>query len=92
MATIEELEQLSAQELHERAMKRALKHLDLKFLWDLIEMIPAAEVAAGELEEAERDAQNAIAQITDALRADKDGKLAEALRPVYIDYLAGHED
>jgi hypothetical protein len=55
-------------------------------------MIPAAEVAAGELEEAERDAQNAIAQITDALRADKDGKLAEALRPVYIDYLAGHED
>jgi hypothetical protein len=90
--TREELERLSSQELHNLAMKRALKHLDVKFLWNLVEMVPAAELAAGEERNAEQDAFHASTQIADALNADGDGRLAEALRPVYIDYLASHPD
>ena len=83
-----ELEQLSSQELHDRAMKRALTHFDVKFLWRLIQMTPAAEMAAGEPDEATYDAQHAASQVAEALNADEDGRLADALRPVYIDYLA----
>jgi hypothetical protein len=92
MATAHELEQLPTEELHDRAMSRARKHLDLKFFWSLIEMIPAASMAAGEPRDAEEDAQRASMQIADAFNADDDGKLAAALRPVYIDYLADKED
>jgi hypothetical protein len=69
-------------------MSHARHHLDVKFFWNLIEMIPAAEMVAGETNEAEYDATHAASQIGEALDADEDGKLAEALRPVYIDYLA----
>jgi hypothetical protein len=84
-----ELEQLSSKELHDRAMKHALRHLDVRFLWRLIEMTPAAEMAAGESEDAERDVQHWSSQVTEAINADEDGQLADALRPVYIDYLVG---
>ena len=87
-----ELEQLSSQELHDRAMKRARHHLDVKFLWNVIQMTPAAEMAAGESDEAERDALHWSTQVTEAINHDTDNKLADALRPVYIDYLAEHGD
>ena len=83
-----ELEQLSSQELHDRAMKRARHHLDVKFFWRLIQMTPAAEMAAGEPDEAERDVLHWSTQAAEAVNADKDDKLVDALRPVYIDYLA----
>jgi hypothetical protein len=38
----DDLDQLSTRELHDRAVRRAEKHLDLKFLWSLLERIPAA--------------------------------------------------
>ena len=84
-----ELEQLSSKELHDRAITHALRHLDVRFLWRLIEMTPAAEMAAGESEDAERDVQHWSSQVTEAINADEDGQLADALRPVYIDYLVG---
>jgi hypothetical protein len=87
----EELDQLSTQELHDRAVHRAEKHLDVRFFWSLLEMIPAAEVASGDLNEAEFDIQSSSGQIRDALHSG-DGKLAEALRPVFIDYLHKHPD
>jgi hypothetical protein len=92
MATFEELDELSSQELHDRAMQRARRHLDVRFLWRVVEMTPAAEVASGELEEAELDAERSSAQLADALRADHDGELLDSLRPVYIDYLLKHGD
>jgi hypothetical protein len=86
----DELEQLSSKELHDRAMKRARRHLDVRFIWQVIQMTPAAEMAAGETREAERDALHWSTQVTEALNADEDGQLADALRPVYIDYLVNH--
>lgn len=92
MTDQQELEQLSSQELHDRAMRRALRHLDVKFLWRLVQMTPAAEMAAGETREARRDAEHWSSQIAEAINADEDGKLADALRPVYIEYLTKHAD
>ena len=85
------LERLSTQELHDRAIRRAEKHLDVKFFWSLLQMIPAAESISGDQGEAEYDIQSSKGLISDALRSG-DGKLGEALRPVFIDYLRKHPD
>jgi len=87
----EDLEALSTHELHDRAMHRAEKHFDVRFLWSLLEMIPAAESVSGDVGEAEFDAQVARGQIHDAVHSGE-GKLGEALRPVFIDYLRRHPD
>jgi hypothetical protein len=87
----DDLDSLSTHELHDRAVHRAEKHLDVKFFWALLEMIPAAESVSGDVGEAEFDAQVARGQISDALHSG-DGKLGEALRPVFIDYLRKHPD
>jgi hypothetical protein len=87
----ENLEELSTQELHDRAVRRAERHVDVKFLWTLLEMIPAAETARGDLGEADFDIQSSKGLIKDALHSG-DGELGEALRPVFIDYLRKHPD
>jgi len=85
------LEQLSTQELHDRAVRRAEKHLDVRFFWSLLEMIPAAEASRGDVGEADFDIQFSKGLIKDALHSG-DGELGEALRPVFIDYLRKHPD
>jgi hypothetical protein len=87
----DDLDQLSTQELHDRALHRAEKHLDAKFLWSLLEMIPVAEAASGDVGRADYDILHSRGQIRDALRSG-DGRLAESLRPVFIDYLRKHPD
>jgi hypothetical protein len=87
----EDLEQLSTHELHDRAIRRAERHLDLKFFWSLLKAIPAAEAISGDEGEAEYDIQSAKGLIYDAVHSG-DGKLGEALRPVFIDYLGKHPD
>jgi hypothetical protein len=86
----EDLEQLSTQELHDRALHRAERHLDVRFFWGLLEMIPAAEAAQGDVVEADFDVQHSRRLISEALRAD--GEIAQALRPVFIDYLRKHSN
>ena len=85
------LDQLSTKELHDRAVHRAERHLDVKFFWSLLEMIPAAESISGDEGEAEYDIQFSKGLISDALHSG-DGELGEALRPVFIDYLRKHPD
>ena len=84
-----ELESLPTQELHDRAIRTALRHLDVGFLWRLLKAIPAAEAAVGHVGEAEVDALKLSALIGDALHAGE-GEVGEALRPLYLDYLADH--
>ena len=88
---IEDLEQVSTQELHHRAMRRAERHLDLKFMWSLLRVIPAAETLSGDKGEGEYDSQFAVGLIYDAVRSG-DGALGEAMRPLFIDYLRKHPD
>jgi hypothetical protein len=83
------LERLSSEELHDLAVSRAKRHLDVKFLWDLMRVLPAAEAAAGELDQANADVQRMSAHLDDVTDAGK-GEVADMLRPFYLDYLRRH--
>jgi len=89
VATRDELEALSSRELHDLAVRRALHHVDVGFLWELLRAIPASEASEGDDNEAGRDITKVTALLSDALDSGK-GELAEALRPLYIDYLVKH--
>lgn len=71
------------------AVRRALHHRDVRFLWELLRAIPAAEAGAGEIGESEADATKVSALIADAIGSGE-GEVAEALRPLYLDYLSKH--
>ncbi|GAB2643359.1 hypothetical protein [Nocardia goodfellowii] len=89
MAGNEELENLSSKELHDEAVKLAVRHGDVKFLWQLLKRIPAAEAAAGDPGESEADIKYVLPLIDDYIHAG-DGAVAEQLRPFYLEYLAEH--
>jgi hypothetical protein len=89
VTTRDELEAMSSRELHDLAVRRALHHVDVEFLWDLVRAIPAAEASEGNSIEAGRDITKVTALIADAIDSGK-GEVAEALRPLYIEYLVKH--
>jgi hypothetical protein len=82
-----ELETLSSEELHDRAIKHAVRHADVGFLWRLIKAVPVAEAAAGHLDEAESDVVSLSSLITDVVTSGDEPEVRDALRPLYIDYL-----
>jgi hypothetical protein len=83
------LDALSAKELHDLAVKHALRHLDIGFFWRLMEVLPVAEAAAGQIDEAEADVLTLRAHIDDITDSGQ-GEVAELLRPFYLDYLRDH--
>jgi hypothetical protein len=83
------LERLSSAELHDLAVRRARRHLDVPFFWHLMQVLPAAEAGAGELDEADADVQTLSAHVDDVTESGR-GKVAELLRPFYLDYLKRH--
>ena len=85
-----DLDALSARELHDLAISRALRHRDVRFLWDLLRALPAAAQLEGDQEESARDLTQVSALISDALGSGE-GSEAEALRPLYLDYLRKHQ-
>jgi hypothetical protein len=91
MSTRPELQGLSTKELHDRAVGRAERHLDIGFLWDLVRALPVAEEIAGDDQHSKIDIARPLALLNDFRNADE-GKLGEALRPLYIDYLEEHGD
>jgi len=84
-----DLETLSSGELHDMAVRRAVHHADVGFLWQLLRAIPAAEAIEGDERESEADAVKVSALLSDAIGSGEGG-LADALRPLYIDYLSKH--
>ncbi len=87
----DDLERLSSEELHDLAVRRAAKHLDLEFFWRLLATVPAAEAVIGRLDEAEDDVFGLVARVDDISDSGR-GELADALRPLYLDYLERHPD
>jgi hypothetical protein len=83
------LEQLSSQELHDLAVRRARRHLDVRFFWRLMEALPAAEAAAGQTEDVENDVSRISGHLDDITDSGR-GEVAELLRPLYLDYLRKH--
>jgi hypothetical protein len=84
------LDRLSSKELHDLAVRHARRHLDAKFFWNLISVLPAAEAAAGETGEAASDIDHLSAHLDDVTESGK-GEVADNLRPFYLDYLRRHE-
>ena len=70
-------------------MRIALRRADARFLWRLLQALPAAEATTGELGEAESDVQSIYARLNDLRRLEKP-EIEDALRPLYLDYLAEH--
>ncbi|MFE3002445.1 hypothetical protein ACFXG4_46685 [Nocardia sp. NPDC059246] len=89
MAETADLATLPTKELHDRAVKLAARRGDIKFLWQLLKAIPGAEVAAGNQGEGEVDIWNTVALLDDYFHAGE-GRVGEALRPIYLDYLSKH--
>ena len=85
-----DLEKLSSKDLHDRAVKHAVRHGDVRFLWRLLEQIPAAEAAIGNLDESAADIKYVLPMLDDYLHAG-DGEIADILRPLYVEYLTAHE-
>jgi hypothetical protein len=83
------LDHLSAEELHQLAVSYAKRHLDLRFFWELLQRLPAAEAAAGKLDEAAADVFRLSAHVDDLTDAGR-GEIAGLLRPFYLDYLRRH--
>lgn len=86
----EDLDSLSTQELRERAFALARRKLDVGFFWNLLEAAPAAEAAAGHLDEAKADILSFSERVADVVNPDSPEE-AEAFRPLYLDYLKEHE-
>ncbi len=83
------LDALSSKELHDRAVSRAKRHFDVKFFYELMKTLPAAEAAAGRVDEAENDVFHLSAHVDDLTDAGE-GETADLLRPFYIEYLRKH--
>jgi hypothetical protein len=81
---------LSSKELHDLAVSRARRHVDLRFFWDLFKFLPVAEASAGKLDEADADVTSMIAHVDD-LTDSGQGEVADLLRPFYLDYLKRHD-
>jgi hypothetical protein len=89
MSEDDPLDRLSTKELHDLAIRRAARHLDVGFFWRLMEALPAAEAAAGEFDEATADTMKMSAHLDD-LTDSGEGETAELLRPFYLEYLREH--
>ena len=91
MPTFEELDAMTSKELHDEAVRQAVKRLDVHFFLELLATIPAAEMVAGNPDEANEDVASVAKRLQDAMHADE-GELADALRPLYVDYLLKNGD
>jgi hypothetical protein len=89
VTTRDDLDALPSRQLHDMAVRRALHHVDIEFLWQLLRAIPAAEASEGHSVEAGRDISKVTALLSDAIDSGE-GDVAEALRPLYLDYLTKH--
>ena len=90
MATFEELDRLSTKELQDRAVSLARRRLDVRFFWNLLEYEPAAEAAAGHVDHAQEDVLTLSGRVHE-LTEEGENDVAQALRPVYLEYLLKHE-
>ncbi|HEX4109304.1 MAG TPA: hypothetical protein VHX88_14300 [Solirubrobacteraceae bacterium] len=88
MTEPEDLDALSTEELHDRAVKLAGHRMDVRFLWRLVEYIPEARAIEGELGDSNADIQSATSWFLDLVRGGH--RLHESLRPVYLEYLREH--
>ena len=86
----DQLDDLSSRELHDLAVSHAKHHLNVKFFWELLRILPAVEAGAGDLDGANADIQTLHGHIDDVTESGK-GEVADSLRPFYLEYLRKHK-
>jgi hypothetical protein len=86
--TFAELDALSTEELRHRAFRLARERHDLKFFWELMRMIPAADEAEGRPDKLATEVEGIRTWLDDFLTPDHE--LLEAMRPVFLDYISNH--
>lgn len=89
MPDADALDALSSADLHDLAVKHALRHVDVAFFVRLLRRLPVAEAAVGMVDEAESDVMRLSAHLDDVTDAGR-GEVAELLRPFYLEYLRDH--
>ena len=89
MSDADGLDRLSSHELHDLAVSRAKRHVDVRFFWELMRVLPTAEAAAGEVDEAQEDVMKLSAHVDDVTDSGR-GEVAELMRPFYLEYLRKH--
>jgi hypothetical protein len=90
VTTFEELDALTSRELHDRAVKRAERRLDIPFFWQLLQEGTAADAAEGSVQRGDEQVSHWSRQVLEVLRHDEDA--LNARRPIYLDYLLKHEE
>jgi hypothetical protein len=91
---IEELDQLSTEELRKRAFHRAERHADVGFFWDLVRHLPSAadlEAEDGSLGGFSGSISETVALVRELMGKDL-GDLEPLVRARYIDYLHSNPD
>ena len=78
----------SDRSLHDEAIGRAVRHLDIGYFRHQLEVVPAARAGAGDIEEAEIDVIKPSKLLAEAV--SRDPELLAALRPLHIEYLRAH--
>jgi hypothetical protein len=89
MADDDGLDALTSKELHDLAVKRARRHFDAKFFYNLMKLLPVAESAAGNYEKSDDDMLRISAHFDDVTDSGE-GEVGELMRPYYIEYLRDH--
>jgi hypothetical protein len=83
------LDALSSEQLHDLAVKRARRHVDVRFFYDLMKYLPVAEAGAGEVDESAADVLKLSAHVDDLTDSGK-GEVGDLMRPFYLEYLREH--
>jgi hypothetical protein len=83
-----ELEALSSHELHDLAVREAIRRTDVDFLWELLRAMPTAEAVKGQQHDVVTAEMIALAGLIFDVLGSGEGQIADALRPLYIAYLA----
>jgi hypothetical protein len=83
------LDALSSKELHDLSVHRAKRHLDARFFYNLIKLLPVAEAGAGEYDKSDNDILRLSAHFDDVTDSGE-GEVGELMRPFYLEYLRKH--
>jgi len=83
------LDRLSSKELHDLAVRRARRHFDARFFYQLVKLLPVAEAGAGEFDKSENDIMRLSAHVDDITDSGR-GEVADLMRPFYLEYLREH--
>jgi hypothetical protein len=89
MADDDGLDALTSEQLHDLAVRRARRHLDARFFYRMMKVLPVAEAGAGDFEKSEDDIMRLSSHFNDVSDSGK-GEVGDLMRPFYLDYLREH--